>query len=123
VTEADGTLIKNVVVRIMGRPKDIPKPLPPDMKLSPEMKLKMDIEYSGVAITDADGNYEIVGLHPGNYQLWAEVKTFPTSSEIEAAARAGKPPERPKSRKTTSAFTIKEGDKEVGLDIVFTEKE
>jgi hypothetical protein len=123
VTGADGTPIKNVAVKVMGIPKEIPIPPPPDMKLSPEMELKMEIEYSGTAITDADGNYEIVGLHPGNYQLEAEVKTFPTSSEIEAARRAGKFPERPKPRKTTSALAIEEGDKEVGLDIVFPGKE
>jgi len=44
VTELDATPIKNVVVRIMGRPKDMPKPLLPTVKLSPKMKLKMDID-------------------------------------------------------------------------------
>jgi hypothetical protein len=123
VTDTDGNPIKNVVVEVMGVPVDIPIPPPPEMKLSPEMELKIEIEYSGTAITDADGNYEIAGLHPGNYQLEAEVKTFPTSSKIEAARRAGKFPERPKPRETTSAFAIEEGDKEVGLDVVFPEKE
>ncbi|MFQ6043582.1 MAG: carboxypeptidase-like regulatory domain-containing protein, partial [Candidatus Poribacteria bacterium] len=108
-----------VVVRIMGRPKDIPKPLLPVVKLSPKMKLKMDIEYSGVAITDVDGNYEIVGLPPGNYRVDARIQTFLTPGEIEAARRAGKFPERPKPRRTTSTFTIAEGDEEVRLDITF----
>ena len=71
----------------------------------------MDIEYSGVAITDADGNYEIVGLLPGDYRVDARVKTFPIPGEIELDRRAGKFPERQKPRRTTSAFTIEKGDK------------
>ncbi|HIE25767.1 TPA: carboxypeptidase regulatory-like domain-containing protein [Candidatus Poribacteria bacterium] len=100
VTEADGAPIKNVVVRIMGRPQNIPKPLLPVVKLSPKMKLKMDIEYSGVAITDAGGNYEIAGLPPGNYRVNARVETFLTPGEIEAARRAERQVRSPSRRET-----------------------
>jgi RNA polymerase sigma-70 factor (ECF subfamily) len=113
VTEADGTPIKNVAVDARGIPKDAKKPLSNEIRF----------EYSGTAVTDADGHYEIIGLPPGDYQLQAEIVTIPSPGEMKAAARAGKPPERPKPRKTTSAFTIKEEDKEVGLDVVFPEKE
>lgn len=113
VTEADGSPIKNVAVYARGTPKDAKKPLSDEIRF----------EYSGTAITDADGHYEIAGLRPGDYQLQAEVVTIHKPGEIEAARRTGKFPERPKPRKTTSVFTIEEGDKEVGLDVVFPEKE
>jgi len=123
VTEADGAPIKNVFVEVTGVPLDVKFPPPPDMKLSPEMIFKIELEYSGAAITNADGRYEIAGLPPGNYQLKATVKNFPKPGEMKAIHRAGKLPKRKKPRKTTSTFTIEKGDQKLGLDIVFPEKE
>ena len=108
VTEADGVPIKNVVVDVMVIPKNMKIPPPPEM--IPEY-IKMIFKYSGTAITNAEGDYEIAGLPPGNYNLMATFITFSKSGNMT------------KPRKTTSAFTIAEGDKKIGLDIVFPAKE
>lgn len=110
VAEADGTPIKNVVVDARGIPKGAKKPWSEEILF----------EYSGAATSDAEGRYEIVGLPSGDYQLNARLATFPPKpGEMEAARRAGKFPERPRPRETTSAFTIAEEDKEVEVNIIF----